>query len=113
MNTSQVKIYNRLGTAPVPQKDFQYWRGTGHRYGIVHETVFSTWPQVEIYNRLDTAPVPQEYLQYQHSAGISTTYHRRGSKRKLGWKLSIGTGAVLEIGIFASTEPTIGPVPTV
>ena len=28
----QVEIYNRLGTAPVPEKDFQYWRGTGHRY---------------------------------------------------------------------------------
>ena len=26
---SQVEIYNQPGTAPVPQKDMQYWRGTG------------------------------------------------------------------------------------
>ena len=28
----QVGIHNRLVTAPVPEKDLQYWRGTGHRY---------------------------------------------------------------------------------
>ena len=27
-----MEIYNRLGTAPVPRKDFPYWRGTGQRY---------------------------------------------------------------------------------
>ena len=27
-----MEIYNQLGTAPVPQKDLQYWNGTGDRY---------------------------------------------------------------------------------
>ena len=27
--SSQVEIYNRLGTAPVQQKDLKYWRGSG------------------------------------------------------------------------------------
>ena len=29
LTSAQVKIYNRLGTAPVPQKDLQCWRSTG------------------------------------------------------------------------------------
>ena len=75
----------------------QYW----------HETDFSTWAQVEIYNQLSSVPVPQKNLQYWHSAGISTAYHRRGFERELGWKLSIGIGAVLDIGTMPALKSVL------
>ena len=41
---------------------------------------------------------------YWHDAGISTTYHWRGSERWIGWKFSIGTGGILDIDIMPTLK---------
>ena len=52
--TAQVEIYNRLCTALVPQKDLQYWRGTGIVLALARPTtgaaakgnLAGSWPSV-------------------------------------------------------------------
>ena len=44
---------------------------------------------------------------YWHNAGIRTAYHRRGSERQLGWKLSFGTGEVLNIGTLPALKSVL------
>ena len=65
---------------------------------------FFTGSQVEIYNRLGTAPVSEKDLQCWCGTGLvlaRTAYHR------VGWKFSISTGAVLDIGTMPSLKSVL------
>ena len=78
----QVEIYNRLGTAPVSQKDLQYWRGTGI------STAYWTFVPCQYWNL------------YCFSTGITP-------------ESVVNRHLVSGLGLYyASTAPTLGPVPT-
>ena len=104
---TQVEIYNRLGTAPVPQKNIQYWRGTSTVLAKARPTTDAA-PKVNLAEscisllaRYWTSVPCQDWNLYWFSTGITP-------KSVVSWQLVSGLGLY-----YASTAPTLGPVPTV
>ena len=99
----KVEIFNRLGTAPVPQNDLQYWRGTGISMAYTgvdpKGNLAGSCPSVLV--RYWTSVQGHHWNLYWISTGITP-------------KSVISRHLVSGLGLYyASTTPTLVPVPTV
>ena len=105
---SQVEICNRLGTGPVPQKDLQYWCGTGintayHRRGSEMKSVLV---QYQHYSAVGCQPTLglRTIFQYRANLRPAPTVQYRHCFLFTNWR---GTVPFVNTGMNPTSPPGI------